>query len=104
METITSIRLGVGITFPSPLSHKTKQHQRASSQVHVEMPDPRLFDFDQNGQVDANDVIQEKNARAERVRLSAQADKNLSTAVEKSASVEDAQEKPAADSALSVLA
>jgi hypothetical protein len=31
--------------------------------VSHEFPDPRLFDFDENGTVDASDVIQEKQVR-----------------------------------------
>lgn len=30
---------------------------------HKDFPDPRLFDYDKNGRVDASDVIQERSAR-----------------------------------------
>ncbi len=39
--------------------------EESSKQVHQDFPDPRLFDFDDNGTVDANDVIQEHQTRRE---------------------------------------
>lgn len=39
--------------------------QGSSKQDHRDFPDPRLFDFDDNGKVDANDIIQEHQIRKE---------------------------------------
>ncbi len=40
-----------------------KKSTNETASAHSEFPDPRLFDYDQNGRVDANDVIQERSER-----------------------------------------
>lgn len=39
--------------------------EESPKQEHRDFPDPRLFDFDDNGTVDANDIIQEHQTRRE---------------------------------------
>ena len=68
MEVIVPLGVPRSISLDSAVAHVRAKFQNPNVKVssdanHREFPDPRLFDFDQNGTVDASDIIQERQIR-----------------------------------------
>lgn len=92
MEAVKARGIG-SVLPPSPSTQQTftsRAIRSKSASLRPDFPDPRLFDFDRNGRVDANDVIQERNARQE---LRSEQSGSIASQVERSVNVGEKEEE-----------